>query len=145
MASRAQHFSARWEGAVPPLSGIGNVHPLNHPDTDTCPSTRPDGSLLGEVSGLEVTFLPLATRDSVYTDASEVPERIPERPLLAVLFDPLEQALLCSSCPVFQTTVDTWLPKKTGQLELLAAPFTFATFATWKLRLRKRPVILHVD
>ena len=80
----------------------------------------------------------------LYTDASEVPGRTPERLLGAVLYDPLDQALLYSCCPVPQTTVDKWLPKKThmGQLELLAAPFAFAT---WEHRLQKRPVLLWID
>ena len=80
----------------------------------------------------------------LYTDASEVPGRIPERLLGAVLFDPLDHSLLYSCCPVSQSTVDAWLPKKThmGQLELLAAPFAFST---WAMRLNKRPVLLWID
>ena len=80
----------------------------------------------------------------LYTDASDVPGRTPQRLVGAVLYDPVDEALLFSSWAVTSSLVNTWLTKETymGQLEILAAPFAFST---WKERLANRSVLLFID
>ena len=80
----------------------------------------------------------------MYTDASDVPGRLPQRLLGAVLFDPLDNSLSYSSWPVSDTIVSRWLHKESymGQLELLAAPFAFST---WRDQVRNRSIILFID
>ena len=80
----------------------------------------------------------------VYTDASDVPGRAPQRVVGAVLFDPLDNSLLYTSWAVTDALVATWVPKKSlmGQLEVLAAPFAFST---WTYRLAGRSIILWID
>ena len=80
----------------------------------------------------------------MYTDASDVPGRSPQRLLGAVLFDPLDRSLLFSSWTVSDAIVSQWLQKESymGQLELLAAPFAFST---WRDRIQNRSVILFID
>ena len=80
----------------------------------------------------------------LYTDASDVPGRVPQRLLGAVLFDPLDNGLFYSTWPVPSSLVSTWLPKKSfmGQLELLAAPFALTT---WEPRITNRSILLFID
>ena len=80
----------------------------------------------------------------LYTDASDVPGRTPQRLLGALLYDPLDNRYFHSSWAVPTELVAQWIPKKSqmGQLELLAAPFAFST---WSSRLSLRPVILFID
>eukprot|EP00435_Cladocopium_sp_Y103_P061120 s489_g22.t1 len=80
----------------------------------------------------------------LYTDASDVPTRTPQRLLGAVLYDPLSNELLFSNLEVPTSVVSKWLPRKSfmGQLELLAAPFAFDT---WRNRLEQREIILFCD
>lgn len=80
----------------------------------------------------------------LYTDASDVPGRSPQRLLGAFLFDPLDQKSFYSSWAVPPAVVDRWIPKKSqmGQLELLAAPFACTT---WQDRLKNRAIILFID
>ena len=80
----------------------------------------------------------------LYTDASDVPGRTPQRLMGAVLYDPIDGSLLYSSWAVTPSLVDRWVPKKSymGQLELLAAPFAFST---WQDRLTNRSVLLYID
>ena len=80
----------------------------------------------------------------MYTDASDVPGRFPQRLLGAVLFDPIDKSLVFSSWPVADAIVSRWLQKESymGQLELLAAPFAFST---WQDRIQNRSLILFID
>ena len=80
----------------------------------------------------------------MYTDASDVPGRSPQRLLGAVLFDPVDRSLVFSSWAVSDATVSQWLQKESymGQLELLAAPFAFST---WQDRVKNRSIILFMD
>ena len=80
----------------------------------------------------------------MYTDASDVPGRSPQRLLGAVLFDPVDRSLVFSSWAVSDATVSQWLQKESymGQLELLAAPFAFST---WQDRVKNRSIILFID
>ena len=48
----------------------------------------------------------------LYTDASDVPDRSPQRLLGAFLFDPLDGSHLYSSWPVPNEVVAKWIPKK---------------------------------
>eukprot|EP00435_Cladocopium_sp_Y103_P060943 s2085_g22.t1 len=80
----------------------------------------------------------------IYTDASDVPGRTPQRLLGAVLFDPLDSFLSYSSWPVSEALVSRWLPKASfmGQLELLAAPFPLLT---WRDRVTSRSILMFID
>eukprot|EP00435_Cladocopium_sp_Y103_P058671 s40_g20.t1 len=80
----------------------------------------------------------------VYTDASDVPGRSPQRILGGVLFEPLTASLVYTAWEVPDGLVQKWLPKKSfmGQLELLAAP---CAFETWAEHLQSREVILFTD
>eukprot|EP00435_Cladocopium_sp_Y103_P073420 s164_g43.t1 len=80
----------------------------------------------------------------MYTDASDVPGRTPQRLLGAVLYDPLDSSLSFTAWPVSPALVSRWLPKSSfmGQLELLAAPFAFST---WQDRIRNRSILLFID
>ena len=80
----------------------------------------------------------------VYTDASDVPGRAPQRVLGAVLYRPDTGELFYTSWAVPHSLVQKWLPKKSfmGQLELLAAPLAFCT---WADLLETRESILFID
>jgi hypothetical protein len=69
----------------------------------------------------------------VYTDASDVPGRSPQRVLGAILFQPGAGKFFYTSWAVPQYLVQKWLPKKSfmGQPELLAAPMGFHTWANF--------------
>ena len=82
----------------------------------------------------------------LYTDASDVPERMPRYGLGAVLIDPSGSSPRMEH---FQWEVPTslvalWLPRATymGQLEILAGP---VALATWRHRLQDRRIIHFVD
>ena len=121
-------------------------------------SSYPDNSLSEEIRAslrLMRCFLQLAPDRRVwvesaerplllYTDASDVPDRVPQRALGACLIDPSSQLFTYTSCEVPQTVVDTWLPKKShmGQLELLAAVLALDT---WQRRLAEASVLLFID
>ena len=77
----------------------------------------------------------------LYTDASDVPGRIPQRILGAFSFDPLDQYCGYTAWPVPDFVVNKWLQRKSfmGQLELLAA---LVAFQTWQTRLQHRSVFL---
>ena len=80
----------------------------------------------------------------LYTDASDVPERVPQRILGAFLHDPIDGYSGYTAWPVPETLVEKWLQRKSfmGQLELLAAP---VAFETWRTRLQNRSVFLFCD
>ena len=82
----------------------------------------------------------------LYTDASDVPERLAERWVIgAVLLDPLHpNDVEFTSWVVPHVIIDSCLPKQTymGQLEILACPMALAT---WEKRIEHRRIILFVD
>ena len=81
----------------------------------------------------------------LYTDASDVPERSPRFVVGAVLiFPPPTRRVEFFTYVVPQILVDQWLPKQTymGQLEVLAAPLSLAT---WSSTLSRSRVIHFVD
>ena len=80
----------------------------------------------------------------VYTDASDVPHRNPQHVVGAVIFDPIDSALEFSSWAVPEQIVTKWLERSNhmGQLELLAAPFALAT---WASRFQNRSVLMFID
>ena len=80
----------------------------------------------------------------IYTDASDVPHRVPQHVVGAVLFDPSDSALEFSSWNVPIHLVEKWMPRSNymGQLELLAAPFALAT---WGSRFQNRSVLMFID
>ena len=80
----------------------------------------------------------------VYTDASDVPHRTPQHVVGAVIFDPIDSALEYSSWAVPEQIVTKWLERSNhmGQLELLAAPFALAT---WASRFQNRSVLMFID
>ena len=80
----------------------------------------------------------------LYTDASDVPERVPQRILGAFLHDPIDEYSRHTAWPVPEALVEKWLQRKSfmGQLELLAAP---VAFETWRTRLQNRSVFLFCD
>ena len=81
----------------------------------------------------------------LYTDASDVPERSPRFVVGAVLiFPPPTRRVEFFTYVVPQILVDQWLPKQTymGQLEVLAAPLSLAT---WSSTLSHSRVIHFVD
>ena len=80
----------------------------------------------------------------LYTDASDVPERIPQRAVGAYIFDPLDKFQAYTAWAVPDSVVARWLQRKSfmGQLELLAAPIAFQTWAT---RLQSRSIIHFCD
>ena len=82
----------------------------------------------------------------LYTDASDVPERLDQRWVLgAVMIDPLRQEdVQYTSWTVPQDVISTWLPKQSymGQLEILACPLALNT---WAESLSGRRVLLFVD
>ena len=80
----------------------------------------------------------------LYTDASDVPGRHPQRVLGATLFDPITANFFYTSAEVSSSLVSSWLQRQSymGQLELLA---TVLAVSTWGPLLQERYVILFVD
>ena len=80
----------------------------------------------------------------LYTDASDVPGRNPQRVVGAYLFDPLGNFQAYTAWAVPDSVVSRWLQRKSfmGQLELLAAPLAFNT---WSNRLQNRSIIHFCD
>ena len=80
----------------------------------------------------------------LYTDASDVPPRVPRWVVGAVLYDPRDATLKYSSWEVPREVVAHWSEKQNfmGQLELLAAPFGLST---WRDVCTNRSIILFVD
>ena len=80
----------------------------------------------------------------LYTDASDVPGRHPQRVLGATLFDPITANFFYTSAEVSSSLVDSWLQRQSymGQLELLA---TVLAVSTWGPLLKERYAILFVD
>ncbi len=82
----------------------------------------------------------------IYTDASDVPERQPDRWVVgAVLVDVTENCSLHHTHWVVpQEIIDKWIPKQSymGQLETLACPLALYT---WSAKLRRKRVLLFVD
>ena len=80
----------------------------------------------------------------LYTDASDVPGRTPQRAVGAYIFDPLDEFQAYTAWAVPISVVARWLQRKSfmGQLELLAAPLAFQTWAT---RLQSRSIIHFCD
>ena len=73
----------------------------------------------------------------LYTDASDVPERIPRFAVGAVVFDPDSEVFQRTYWAVPQEVVNHWITKETymGQLEILAGPLAIAT---WHSLLHRR-------
>ena len=80
----------------------------------------------------------------LYTDASDVPDRHPQRLVGAVLIIPESQQLLYSAQEVPLTMVESWRPRKSymGQLELVAPLWALDL---WAPLLSERSIILFVD
>jgi len=80
----------------------------------------------------------------LYTDGSSTDNRDPKHVVGAVLYDPIDGALLYTSAPVPQEVVDGWLagPRVIHLVELFAGPLALDT---WASRLRNRHVIHFVD
>ena len=80
----------------------------------------------------------------LYTDASDVPDRVPQRVVGAYVFDPLDKFQAYTTWEVPHSVVARWLQRKsfTGQLELLAAPLAFQT---WADRLQNRLIVHFCD
>ena len=80
----------------------------------------------------------------LYTDASDVPERIPRFAVGAVVFDPDSEVFQHTYWAVPQEVVNHWITKETymGQLEILAGPLAIAT---WHSLLHRRQVLHFVD
>ena len=82
----------------------------------------------------------------IYTDASDVPERQPDRWVVgAVLVNVVEDySLQHTYWVVPQEIIDKWIPKQSymGQLETLACPLALYT---WSSKLRRKRVLLFVD
>ena len=80
----------------------------------------------------------------LYTDASDVPGRQPQRLVGAVLFIPDSHQLLYSAEEVPHTMVQSWRPRKSymGQLELVAPLWALEL---WSQQLQERSVLLFVD
>ena len=87
-------------------------------------------------------FLDVQSPIILYTDASDVPERVPRHVLGAVLLD--NDSMWHTSWPVPAAIIEKWIPKKNhmSQLEILAAPLALQT---WKDKLLRRDVILFID
>ena len=80
----------------------------------------------------------------LYTDASDVPFRVPQQIVGAVLYDPITETLEYTSWAVSRQVLDHWLPRSNhmGQLELLAAPFAALT---WASLIENRSLICFID
>ena len=80
----------------------------------------------------------------IYTDASDVPGRIPQQVIGAVLFDPLRGVIFYTSAEVSADLIDSWTSRKSymGQLELLA---TVLPLSTWPELVRSKHILLFVD
>ena len=80
----------------------------------------------------------------LYTDASDVPDRQPQRLVGAVLFIPETHSLLYSAQEVPQSMVEAWRPRKSymGQLELVAPLWALSL---WDSYIRERSILLFVD
>ncbi len=87
-------------------------------------------------------FLDVTSPVILYTDASDVPERIPQQVLGAVLID--GEDILHTHWAVAPSIISRWIQKQNhmSQLELLAAPLALAT---WKTRLFRRDILLFID
>ena len=90
----------------------------------------------------------LALKDTppivLYTDASDVPGRQPQRLVGAVLFIPDSHQLMYSTEEVPHSMVQSWRPRKSymGQLELVAPLWALEL---WSQQLQERSVLLYVD
>ena len=87
-------------------------------------------------------FLDVQSPIILYTDASDVPERVPRHVLGAVLLD--NDSMWHTSWSVPASIIEKWIPKKNhmSQLEILAAPLALQT---WRDKLLRRDVILFID
>ena len=98
-----------------------------------------------QASPREFNFLPGHPPLILYTDASDVPDRVGSRSVLgAVLYNPSDQVLQYTSMVVPESLVQLWDPKQTymAQLEILACPLALAT---WPSILKQRQVLHFID
>ena len=80
----------------------------------------------------------------LYTDASDVPGRLPQQVIGAVLLEPLRGAIFYTSAEVSADLIASWTSRKSymGQLELLA---TVLPLSTWPELVRNKHILLFVD
>ena len=80
----------------------------------------------------------------LYADASDVPDRQPQRLVGAVLFIPETHQLFYSAQEVPQTMVQSWRPRKSymGQLELIAPLWALDL---WAPHICERSILMVVD
>ena len=118
-----------------------------HPSRSLTKSLRPSLQLMLQFLEFSPSRRISINYDSpvvLYTDASDVPFRVPQHVVGAVLYDPHTSKLEYSSWSVPHGVISHWLPRSNhmGQLELLAAPFAALT---WAADLENRSVICFID